>query len=167
MWGVVDEVSTGRAGGLHRGLWVGAGVFLLGLVGGSAGTALLVSGSGPSALEQAESAQAAPGPGPTRAGVLVTDACLRALNDAEDALAAIDDAAQAAAEVNAARLDEVVRRLQPVQDRLQTDLGGCEAVAQRPEGGATASSDEPLPGLSPTGGETGASPSPTEASTSR
>lgn len=163
----MGEVSAGRATGLHRGLWVGTALFLLGLALGATGTAVLSSQSVRPVVEQAGgTADVDPGPAPTRAGVLVTNGCLRAVNDAQDALVAIDDAAQAAAELNAAALDEVVRRLQPVQDRLQANLDGCQVVTQDPGEDPTASSDAPLPELSPTEGTTTTTPSPSQAPSS-
>jgi hypothetical protein len=85
---------------------------------------------------------AAPSRGSGTAGtaeVVVNDACLRAVNAAQDVSGAIDDLGQAAAELNAARLDEVIRRLQPLQGRLQENLEGCKVVTSLPDGSTATS----------------------------
>ena len=66
---------------------------------------------------------------------VVSGACLRAVNAAQDTLLLIDDLGQAAAELDAATLDQIVRGLMPLQTRLQTGLDACE-VATEVNGGA-------------------------------
>ena len=52
---------------------------------------------------------------------------------------AVDDLGEAAGELDAARLDEVVRRLQPLQDRLEENVAGCEVVTRLSDGSAATS----------------------------
>ncbi|MQA32159.1 hypothetical protein [Modestobacter roseus] len=104
-----------------------AGGLLVGLVGeGSAPVPL------PAAADPAQDVTIrlpdAPAVGES-AEVVVNADCLRAVNGAQDVVATVDDLAEAAAALNAARLDEVVRRLQPLQGRLRDDLAGCTVVA--------------------------------------
>ncbi|TFV62615.1 hypothetical protein E4P41_06770 [Geodermatophilus sp. DF01-2] len=71
--------------------------------------------------------------------------CLRAVNAAQDAYAAVDELGEAAAALDAARLDEVVRRLQPLQEQLEADLAACQVTpVDDPPGGA------PPPATTPT-----------------
>lgn len=125
--------------------WLAAGTFVLGLVAGVLLLALL--GTEPAAPTARE---AAAGPGPVGPGtasaeetgrVEVNAACLRAINAAQDIAAAVEDLGTAAAVLDAAQLDEVIRRLQPLQDRLQENTADCEATGTTPS--------EPAPG-SPT-----------------
>ena len=81
---------------------------------------------------------------------MVNDACLRALNAAQDIYAAVDDLGEAASQLNAARLDEVIRQLQPLQERLRGNIQDCHVVTRLPDG-STVDSD---PSLSPTAAPT-------------
>lgn len=78
---------------------------------------------------------------------VVSGACLTAVNAAQDTLLLVDDVAQGAADLDAAALDETVRRLMPLQTRLQSGLEACQ-VATEVSGG----SEEP--------GEPSGSPAP-------
>jgi hypothetical protein len=72
----------------------------------------------------------------------VNEACLGAVNALQDAYATVDDLGQAAAALDAAQLDEVVRRLQPLQRQLETDIAACEVreIEDEPSGETTAPS---------------------------
>jgi hypothetical protein len=74
----------------------------------------------------------------------VNAACLRAINAAQDIADSVDDLGAAAAALDAARLDEVVRRLQPLQQRLQESSADCE-VSGSSTGGRTPTTSTPSP----------------------
>ena len=82
--------------------------------------------------------------------------CLRAFNAAQDAYATMDDLGQAAAALDAAQLDEVVRRLQPLQQQLETELAACRVTAVDDP-----SDEESSPGATTSPRPTAATPSPT------
>jgi hypothetical protein len=127
--------------------WLAAGTFVVGLVAGALLGGLL--GQDPPVAPTAQEAQptgAAPGSPPTGTadGTRVNAACLRAINAAQDIAATVDDLGAAAAALDAARLDEVIRRLQPLQQRLQENSADCE-VAGPPTGGRTPTSPPASP----------------------
>ena len=155
-------------GVLRRALrwWALTGVFLAGLIVGAVVVALLPGGSSvpprddPGAAEtSAPDGSAAPTtdvPASATGELVVNGACLRAINAAQDTVDVVDDLGEAIAEFNSARLDEVVRRLQPLQRRLQENVEECEVVGQVP----TESPDE---GAAPP--ESGGTLSPTASPT--
>lgn len=124
-----------------------AAVLVLGLLVGAAAASLL--GDGPVVVEVPTSPedQAAVGPSvgaeDASARFVVSGACLAAVNAAQDTLLLIDDVGEASAELDAARLDEIVRRLMPLENRLQTGLEACrvstelEGPAEQPETSGT------------------------------
>ncbi|WP_324277669.1 hypothetical protein [Blastococcus brunescens] len=72
-------------------------------------------------------------------------ACLGAFNAAEDAYGTMDELGQAAAALDAAQLDELVRRLQPLQRQLEADLAACRvtAIDDPPAEGSTPGTGSP------------------------
>lgn len=128
--------------------WVAAITGLAGLVVGLVITALLVAttpqfGTGPG--EQADGQQAPPvGDVPVVAEARVNAACLRVINEAQDVVRILSGADDAVTDVDLQRLDDIVRRLQPVETRLQRDLQGCR-VDTRVGGGATSAPSSPVP----------------------
>ncbi|WP_164701255.1 hypothetical protein [Modestobacter sp. KNN46-3] len=154
--------------------WLAAATFVLGLFVGGLVVGLLDDGSAP--VPVATPAGPATGVGvplpdapPTgeTAEVVVNAACLRAVNGAQDVVAAIDDLGEAAGEFNAARLDEVIRQLQPLQGRLSGDIAGCQVVSEVAEGTPTGTAPGAPTGTAP-GAPTGtspASPAPPPATT--
>ncbi|MCZ2850432.1 hypothetical protein [Modestobacter sp. VKM Ac-2978] len=117
--------------------WLAAATFVLGVFVGGLVVGLLDDGSAP--VPAATPAGPAtdvgvplPGAPPTgeTAEVVVNAACLRAVNGAQDVVAAIDELGEAVGEFNAARLDEVIRQLQPLQGRLSGDIAGCQVVSE-------------------------------------
>jgi len=157
--------SPAPQGLLRRALrwWALTAAFLLGLLVGAVAIGLFSAGS---PVPQGGGAAATAGPGGGAGGrtdaaagatgeLVVNDACLRAINAAQDTVDVVDDLAEAVAEFNAARLDEVVRRLQPLEQRLTENVESCEVVGQVPSGSpteapATGSATTP-PSASPTG----------------
>ncbi len=66
--------------------------------------------------------------------VTVNQACLDAVTGAQEAYGAINDIAQAARDLNAGRLDEIVRSLQPLQAQLTDNVDACNITATLPSG---------------------------------
>ncbi len=64
--------------------------------------------------------------------VTVNQACLDAVTGAQAAYAAVNDIAEAAKDLNAGRLDEIVRSLQPLQAALTDNIQGCNITATLP-----------------------------------
>lgn len=62
---------------------------------------------------------------PVTAEARVNAACLRVINDAQDVYRIISGVGEAAEDVDLQRLDDIVRRLQPLEARLERDLLGC------------------------------------------
>jgi hypothetical protein len=131
--------------------WLAAGTFVVGLVTGALLVGLL--GQDPPVaptVQQARPTDAEPGSSPTGLpdgtdGTRVNTACLRAINAAQDIAAVVDDLGAAAAALDAARLDEVIRQLQPLQERLQENSADCEVT-----GPPTGAQEPASPSASPT-----------------
>lgn len=138
--------------------WLAAGTLVVGLVLGAITVGLLSEGSpSPSQLQAGPESSAVGSVGSTiavssaaasgaTAEVIVNDACLRAVNAAQNALSAFDDIGEAARTFNAAELDSIIRRLQPLRTTLFDDVDACKVTTKLPNGVTIASS---LPG-SPT-----------------
>lgn len=125
--------------------WLVAGTFVGGLVVGVLVTGLLADTSPVYAQEPPAVAATGGSPGVGLDDALssgadravVNQACLRALNVAQDALLAGEDLGVAAAALDPAQLDEAVGRLQPLQSRLDEDLAACRVVEVDEGEGAT------------------------------
>ena len=132
--------------------WLITGVFVLGAVLGVAGTLVWGGTSTSSAPPPARTTETpppspVPAPGTGEGGQITVDAaCLRAIQAAQSAYAAISDAGDALSSLDAARLDELVRRLQPIQDQLQADSAACHVA-----GGTGSAVATPSPSSSPGG----------------
>ena len=81
--------------------------------------------------------------GDAAASFVVSGACLSAVNAAQDTALLVDDVARGAAELDAAALDETVRRLMPLQTRLETGLDACRASVAVSGGAAGGSATAP------------------------
>lgn len=147
--------------------WLGVLLFVSGLVAGVLTVGLLNSttpdfataGTGPGATAAPTEPAPTPSGGvPVVARAEVNAACLRVINEAQDVYSILQNLDQAVDDVNLQQLDDMVRRLQPIQPRLARDLQDCRvdagAVAD-PSGGATPTAAPPG-STSPT-----AQPSPT------
>lgn len=123
--------------------WLAAGAFVLGLVAGVLLLGLIGQDPPTGPVAQAAPASEPVGPGAGTAGesgrIEVNAACLRAINAAEDIAAAVEDLGTAASVLDAAQLDEVIRRLQPLQDRLQQNTAACEVTGATPSDPAATS----------------------------
>ncbi len=81
---------------------------------------------------------------PVTAQARVNAACLRVINDAQDVYRVIGGVGEAAADVDLQRLDDIVRRLQPLEARLERDLLACR-VDTSIDSSAGASPAAPIP----------------------
>jgi hypothetical protein len=141
--------------------WLAAAAFVAGVVVG--GILVGLVSEGPVAVPDDGTAEPgsaqgpAPATGPTgspaagTAEVVVNDSCLRALNAAQDVYGAVNDLGGAASELDLTRLDQVIRQLQPIQQRLQDDIRNCEVVTRLPGGSAVTSRPTVSTGAPPTG----------------
>lgn len=97
---------------------------------------------------------------PVTGGARVNAACLRVINEAQDITTILGEVGPAITAVNLQQLDDIVRRLQTIQPRLQNDLRDCQVeadVSSTPPAVPSASptpepsaSQPPLPTVSPT-----------------
>jgi hypothetical protein len=67
---------------------------------------------------------------PAGASAQVNAACLRVINEAQDVATILGETGPAITAVNLQQLDDIVRRLQSIQARLDDDLRDCEVEAQ-------------------------------------
>lgn len=127
-----------------RSWWLATGTFVIGLFLGALIIGLLSTGSTTPAESPGAAALGPPvvtaSTGTAPAGssdmnsITVNDACLRAVNAAQDAHTALTDIGAAARQLNVAQLDEIVRRLQPLQKTLQANLTACRITTPSPRG---------------------------------
>ena len=116
-----------------------------------------------SALQSAAPATPSPAgqPPPGEAGARVNAACVRVINEAQDVATILSEVGPALSAVNLQQLDDIVRRLQSIQGRMDDDLRNCKVEADvsgtsSPVPSPSASvepsaSPTPLPTASPTG----------------
>jgi hypothetical protein len=67
---------------------------------------------------------------PAAASAQVNAACLRVINEAQDVATILSEVGPAITAVNLQQLDDIVRRLQSIQARLDDDLRDCKVEAQ-------------------------------------
>jgi len=67
---------------------------------------------------------------PAAASAQVNAACLRVINEAQDVPTILSEVGPAITAVNLQQLDDIVRRLQSIQARLDDDLRDCKVEAQ-------------------------------------
>ncbi len=140
-----------------RGTAVAVGALVVGLlVGGVIGG--LVAGPEDGGTDGTPAASGAPSTSPGMgaadgrgAEVLIDEACLRALDAAQQAYGTIDEIGQALADLDAARLDDLIHRLQPLQQQVREGADDCRVVAQLPDA-SPAPGPPPDPSPSPTPG---------------
>ncbi len=141
--------------------WVAGITLVVGFVFGVIAVGLLSLGTpefGARAGSDAGTAQptTAPSPGstvPVVAEARVNAACLSVINDAQDLHAVLTGLDEAIVDVDLQALDDIVRRLQPIEARLGRDLQGCEVdteVVTNPTGSASPEPSTPQPSASPT-----------------
>ena len=98
-------------------------------------------------------------PVPGEAGARVNAACVRVINAARDVSTILGEVGPAITTVNLQQLDDIVRRLQSIQRRMDKDLRDCKVEADvsgtpssssTPEPTEPSASPIPLPTVSPT-----------------
>lgn len=129
--------------------WLAAGAFVLGLLAGVVITGLLIQGppssvAGPTGVPgTTTSSETASTTGPSSMAspssgasvqIVVNDACLRAINEAQDAYNAINKIGDAVRDLNLTTLDDIIRQLQPLQGALRADVSGCHVTSRLPDG---------------------------------
>ncbi|HWH99150.1 MAG TPA: hypothetical protein VNT27_02375 [Propionibacteriaceae bacterium] len=67
---------------------------------------------------------------PAAASAQVNAACLRVINEAQDVATILSEVGPAITAVNLQQLDDIVRRLQSIQTRLDVDLRDCKVNAE-------------------------------------
>ena len=134
--------------------WLAAGTFVIGIVAGaiiagllSEGSSVAVAGS-PAASAASSSAAASSSSAAASSSaeaassqtgqVIVSDECLRAINAAQDAYAAVNQIAGAIKDLDLSALDGIIRELQPLQSRLQGDIKACQVAVRLPNGAVVA-----------------------------
>ena len=114
--------------------WILAGAaFVIGIGTGAVAVTLLGEDSNRSPAATATTVSAPPTTGAATgtetsdltAQITVNQACIQAINTAQDAYQAITELGDAAKQFDITRLDDIVRRLQPIQTNLQNDLAAC------------------------------------------
>jgi hypothetical protein len=84
-------------------------------------------------------------PPPSEAGARVNAACVRVINQAQDVATILSEVGPALSAVNLQQLDDIVRRLQSIQGRLDDDLRDCKVEADVSGTSSPASSPVPSP----------------------
>jgi hypothetical protein len=98
----------------------------------------------------------APTPGgtvPVVAEARVNAACLAVINEAQDIFGILTGLDEAVTDVDLQALDDIVRRLQPVEARLGQDLQRCEvdtSIANNPTGTPSPGTSTPQTNPTPT-----------------
>jgi hypothetical protein len=114
--------------------WIAALTFVAGIVIGVLIVGFLDwSTSDFSAAQSAPSTSPSPGVGqsePAAASAQVNAACLRVINHAQDISTILSEVGPAITAVNLQQLDDIVRRLQSIQTRLEVDLRDCKVNAE-------------------------------------
>lgn len=115
--------------------WVAGITFVVGFVFGVLAVGLLSAGT-PDFGARAEPGGATaspstlpptpPGSVPVVAEARVNAACLAVINEAQDTYTVLTGLGEAVVDVDLQQLDDIVRRLQPIQARLGRDLQRCE-----------------------------------------
>jgi hypothetical protein len=142
--------------------WVAVLTFVVGVAVGVLAVGLLdtrtpdfqsASGSAPPAGPSPSGLQSVP----VAASAQVNAACLRVINEAQDVATVLGEVGPAITAVDLQQLDDIVRRLQSIQPRLERDLSDCRvetAVGSTPSGSPTPSTSQTSPTPSPSAAPT-------------
>ena len=85
---------------------------------------------------------------PVVAEARVNAACLAVINEAQDMYTVLTGLGQAVSDVDLQQLDDIVRRLQPIEARLGQDLQRCRVdtgVVTNPTEGSASETSTPQP----------------------
>lgn len=137
--------------------WVSAITLVVGFVCGVIAVGLLSFSTPEFAAQEgpggtAGGASTPDGSVPVVAEARVNAACLAVINEAQDVYGVLTGIGQAVTDVDLQQLDDIVRRLQPIEARLGQDLQQCQVDTDLganppPSGGPQPT---PLPGATPT-----------------
>ena len=131
----------------RRPWWVLVAIFVGGLVIGVLLVGLLSAGTPDFVVANREAAaSASPSPSASvevAAQARVNAACLRVINDAQDVYSALAGLGEAVDAVDFGAMDDIVRRLQPVEPRLARDLQDCEVIVEEAGAGGTPGPENP------------------------
>lgn len=111
------------------------GLFVGGLIVGFAG-----AGSTPPVPTRTVTASPTPAPrtpgspAPATGRVTVNQACLRAINDGQSTYGQIGRILSSLRALNAAQVDNAIRKLQRLQSQMRHDAGSCKIIAHLPQG---------------------------------
>jgi hypothetical protein len=140
--------------------WVAGITFVAGFVFGVIAVGLLSAGTpefgtrgGPGGGTAPPTAPTPGGPVPVVAEARVNAACLAVINEAQDMYNVLTGLGQAVTDVDLQQLDDIVRRLQPIEARLGEDLQRCEvdtSVVTNPTDSAAPQPSTPQPSASAT-----------------
>ena len=95
---------------------------------------LLSGGSPPRRGPEPSAAATGPSASGAAGQVTVNTSCIEAIHDAQTVRAQLNKLGQAAQQLNFGQLDQVVRKLEPIQNRLSADSRACRIVTQLPGG---------------------------------
>lgn len=150
-----DEIPTAASRNRAGAWFLAAGTFVAGLLIGAVVVGLFSEGSPVQSAAAGDrtsssaSATAASPEGTSAAGATaklnVSAACLQALSDAQEAASSINAIADAARNLDARRLDEIVRSLQPLEQRLTNDIDACKVTTELPNGVIISGATTPAP----------------------
>ncbi|MGI8459823.1 MAG: hypothetical protein ACR2LI_17130 [Propionibacteriaceae bacterium] len=153
-----DQHGTPIGRRARRGAWwILLGTFVVGVVVGVMLVGLLSVGTPDFVTQSRQAASSSSSPRPSAsfdvaAQAQVNAACLRVINEAQDVYSAVTGLDQAVNTVDLQALDDIVRRLQPIEPRLASDLQDCEVTVGAPvEPGGSTSAVVPTPSSSATG----------------
>jgi hypothetical protein len=131
----------------RRPWWLLVAIFVGGVVIGVLLVGVLSAGT-PDFVTANREAAASASPSPSSsvevaAEARVNAACLRVINDAQDVYSALAELDEALNDVDLGALDDIVRRLQPVEPRLARDLQDCEVIVEAAGSDATPGPSNP------------------------
>lgn len=107
---------------------IAVGVLIVGLLDTSTPDFSALQSTAPATPLPATPSPASPPP-PGEAGARVNAACVRVIKGAQDVAAILSEVGPALSAVNLQQLDDIVRRLQSIQGRLDDDLRNCRVEA--------------------------------------
>ncbi|GAB3489691.1 hypothetical protein [Flexivirga lutea] len=131
-----------RLGGHYRGFLALLIALVIGAIGGGALVAFFggsdqvavpaSSGGGSAGTSPSPSSLTGQRSATSSADVQLSQSCLRVVQDARDAYAALRELDHAATNLDAAKLDDAVQQAQQLRRRLGIDLPGCHVGVQLP-----------------------------------
>ena len=154
--------SAGQPRAPRRLHWSVSGItFVVGFVVGVVAVGLLSftvpefgAGPGPGGAAPTSAAPTSGGSVPVVAEARVNAACLAIINDAQDTYVVLAGVDQAVSDVDLQSLDDIVRRLQPIEARLGRNLQECQVATEVSGGPSQSASSAPTSTPAPTASST-------------